>query len=420
MNWSRPCLLVLLLLAPAALQAALPAFNLNFEVLPHVASLVSTSDGGLAVLGFGWGAGSPEKVGVSVVRLDAQGRKRWQRDLDVRTYDPEDRGPGLQTAGNLLQTPDGGFVFTAQGTHMWVITRLSASGVVTWQRKLPFKGFVQAGSVHLNADGSLLAAFPADAENRGFSVGKPDLWVLHLNAAGQTLSQRSLPGAGFKDLLAVGNNNHFRGLPSAFLVPQGRDILLVYQLFGFGFRVTTLAQDGTPKGSRDVLKLKERADLLLLGAGPTRDGGLAIQCTSSRNALGTGYSHAVFARLDASGQEIWSRGYMGRYLHLYPGGMAETPSGGYALIFGDGFGHFTFRLADSEGVVRMERTFDETEKHPCDISQLLARSDGSCVIGGAWTPMYGSDRAKRMWVFTLDAEGRNPALKELAPAKGRR
>jgi hypothetical protein len=133
------------------------------------------------------------------------------------------------------------------------------------------------------------------------------------------------------------------------------------------------------------------------------DDGLVV--AGNTMSFGTPRYDAWIARLDRSGETIWTRRLGGPEAdHVYA--LAATADGG-VLTVGDtrsaGAGESDVWLArlDSEGEVLWQRLMGDI--HNDRARTALALADGGFVIGG-FAGMGGSNRDA--WVARLDAEGR--------------
>ncbi|ANJ67917.1 hypothetical protein A9404_11480 [Halothiobacillus diazotrophicus] len=140
-------------------------------------AMVQTADGGFAVAGetHSKGAGSSD---VWVIRLNAQGRALWDRTLGGRKED---------WATTIVRTADGGFAVAgstqskgAGKGDAWVI-RLDAQGKLRWDRTFGGRKVDWASAVVQNVDGGFTVAGYTSSKGAGFG----DAWIFRLNKNGE-------------------------------------------------------------------------------------------------------------------------------------------------------------------------------------------------------------------------------------------
>jgi hypothetical protein len=142
-----------------------------------------------------------------VVKLDSNGKKIW-----AKTY-----GSGsLDWAYAIQQTTDGGYIMAGYasgnggdvtGNHSsnddyWIV-KLDNNGNIVWQKCFGGTDMDDAHSVQQTSDGGYIVVGTAYSNNgdvhgqhyTGF-ISSPDVWVIKLNATGDTLWTKALGGSG--------------------------------------------------------------------------------------------------------------------------------------------------------------------------------------------------------------------------------
>lgn len=157
-------------------------------------AVVRTVDGGYAVAGytFSFGAGGADAW---LVRTDSCGDTIWTRAYGGAQFD---------CGCSLAAAADSGFViagrtrsFGAGGFDAWVV-RTDANGDTVWTRTYGGAGWDEARSVQPIADGYIVAG-----TTRSFGSGNEDVWLLKLNARGETTWARTYGGAGWEGASSV-------------------------------------------------------------------------------------------------------------------------------------------------------------------------------------------------------------------------
>jgi uncharacterized delta-60 repeat protein len=113
-----------------------------------------------------------------VIKLNAQGRKVWDRTFN--RGEPGDSAYALQT------TPDGGYIVAgyteskgAGKSDVWLI-KLDAQGRKVWDRTFGGSGNDRATAIQTTSDGGYIVA----GYTKSKGAGKSDAWVIKLNSEG--------------------------------------------------------------------------------------------------------------------------------------------------------------------------------------------------------------------------------------------
>ncbi len=166
-------------------EAALWAVALGGEHGDGANAIVSTDDGGLLVAGytFSFGAGMAD---IYVVKTDATGNEQWSRVYG---------GPGWEYAHDVASTDDGGYIvtgYTSEGAKDVLVVKLDADGEVVWSQTYGGDGVDVGMSVAQVADGGYLVT----GYTTSFGAGQDDVYVLRLDAEGNTVWTQTLGGDG--------------------------------------------------------------------------------------------------------------------------------------------------------------------------------------------------------------------------------
>jgi hypothetical protein len=147
---------------------------------------IPTGDGGFVAVGYTYSFGAGD-VDVFVVKTDASGDTLW-----MRAYG----GPGPDYGYGVCETEDGAYVvagytmsFGAGGEDVYLL-KLDAGGDTLWARTYGGPGLDEARSICRTSDGFVLVA----GQTESFGAGLADVYLLKLDASGDTLWARVFGG----------------------------------------------------------------------------------------------------------------------------------------------------------------------------------------------------------------------------------
>lgn len=312
-------------------------------------TIISTSDGGYALLGFSNSSDgditdkSTDVNDYWLLKLDAEGNTQWSK-----TYggSKDDRGQ------SIAQTFDGGYVVTGyamsddgdgsnnEGFHDNWILKLDASGTILWEKSYGFSGHDHSYDILQTQDGGF------------FFVGFLDITLAR--ADGYTEKGNSLTRHGVGEFWGTkidGNGaiewrKYYGGTNNdrAHAVVQSNDGGFVMA----GFSESTDYDISNSKGSYDfwVLKIDTQGDLLwersFGGTGieisqdiaKTDDGGYVITGNTFSNdtnvSKNNGESDIWLIKIDDNGNLVWEKTYGG--IHFDAGeGVSLSSDGGFII-----------------------------------------------------------------------------------------
>ncbi len=204
-------LLVSASLSYAMVSVAQPAIdwqrNFGGSLPDHGFSIAPTDDGGYILLGetrssdgMVEGFHGGVTADLWVIKLDGDGALQWQRCLG---------GSGPETAGEIAQTQDGGFILVGStasldgdisenlgGTDIWLV-HLSAMGDVLWDWSYGGSAVDVGEQVAVRADGSYLimgSTFSQDGDASD-NHGAADFWLGHVSEGGDLVQSRCYGGS---------------------------------------------------------------------------------------------------------------------------------------------------------------------------------------------------------------------------------
>lgn len=165
-----------------------------------------TTDGGYIITGYtsssdGDVTGFQGNEDVWVVKLSSTGTMEWQKSLG---------GTGYDESFSIKQTVEGGFILAGlitstdgdiTGNHgsgdAWIV-KLSATGVIEWQKACGGTGYDYATAINLTSDGGYIFAGNSNSGDGDVSGphGGYDFWFVKTNNTGTIEWQKMLGGSG--------------------------------------------------------------------------------------------------------------------------------------------------------------------------------------------------------------------------------
>jgi hypothetical protein len=275
-------------------------------------SVCETTDGCFAAAGYTYSLG-PNDVNIYVVKVDTGGDTLWTRALG---------GAGRDYGYGVCQGPGGGCYVAGYTTSSGLgkedvyVASIDTDGDVVWERTYGGAGSDEGRTIFRTSDGYLVVAGRADS----FGAGQSDVYVLKLDAEGDTVWTRVFGGAGYDWGESAcetadggycisgtsGSNGVSRDIYLVKVDPAGS---LVWQRF-YGDFSTWVSQDwGGP----------------VLAAA---DGGVAVG--GNRIILSVDPDDLYFLRTDSAGTQTSIKRYASDFLE-YGCSMCETPDAGYLI-----------------------------------------------------------------------------------------
>ena len=279
-----------------------------------------TNDGGYILLGStrsnnGQVTGYHGENDIWVVKLNAAGTLQWQRALG---------GTLNESPGDIQFANDGGYFISGGtlssngdvsgfrgGSDGWLV-KLSASGVMEWQRPYGGTGDESFRESIVLPDGGLILVGQSSSTDGDVTMnqGSADFWVVHTDASGEILWQKSYGGTG---------------------LDQGRSICLAPD--GFIVQGVTSSNNGDVSGMHGVediwvIRINGQGDLQwqrCLGGSAQEwssnviqavDGGFIVAgATESNNGdvsgSNGGWGDGWLVKLDDDGAIVWQRTFGG-------------------------------------------------------------------------------------------------------------
>ena len=298
--------------------------------------------------------------------------------LFQRTYG----GSGDDEGNSVQQTSDGGYVIAGwtsslgAGNHDMYVIKTDPNGDTVWTRTIGGAAADEASCVRQTSDGGYVAV----GQTQSFGAGSADVWLVRLNALGETLWTRTYGGSSAD----VG-----------YSVVQTTDAGFV--VAGYSYTSAQNVNDALlikTDRSGNVQWSKTYGDTMYEWASSVRqtpDGGYVF--TGYKGSRVTSTRQVYVVKTNAAGDTQWTRAY---------GGAAEdrgycvelTGDGGYVVAgmtrsYGAGSSDFYLLRLNSAGDTLWTRTFGASGD---DEGYSVTRtSDNGFLVAGTTTPPDSSD-----------------------------
>ena len=277
---------------------------------------------------------------------------------------------------SVVQTSDGGYIVagtrsnpTSYRPDVYLI-RTNATGDTLWSRTYGGSGGDDAWTVLVTADGG----YAVVAQTTSFGAGKTDIWLLKLNAQGDTLWTRSFGGPE-DDWTGAWQSSLQQTTDGGYvIVGQTRSL-------------------GDLQGDVYLVKTDANGNALWTRTygGPDEQAGYAVRQTSDGGYIVTGIvcsgsdsSDLYLVKTSSAGDTVWTRTYGGSG---YEAGsdVLQMPDGGYAVLgstssSGAGLDDLYLLRTDADGRQVWSQTYGGSDE---DYGRaVLLTSDGGCLLVG--------------------------------------
>jgi hypothetical protein len=353
-------------------------------------SMVQTSDGGFAIVGFtfSFGAGLSD---VYLVKTDASGNIQWNK-----TYG----GPGSDFGYSLIGTSDGGYAIAASTDtyadgydDFWLI-KTDASGNVQWSKTY--------GSPDDDVPSSLVATSDGGYAIAGITWSSPavapvDMYLVKTDANGNMQWSKTYGGALWEECSSVVETSDggyaMTGSTTSFGPGDRSDVYLV-KTDSSGNMQWNKTYGG------DSITTNDSGSSVI----QTSDAGYVIAGTTWSSS--TGSNDVYLIRTDVNGALQWSRTYGGTSDERGRS-MVQASDGGYAIAgytysFGAGAPDVYLVKTDSLGNAQWSKAYGGS--NPDFGYSLVRTSDGGFAIAG-YTDYPGPSGYDYVFLVKTDVEG---------------
>lgn len=383
-NSLKNAVLLLLLCFCVAMRAQAPAIAwkkcFGGVAIDKANSVCQTSDGGYIVAGFtnsngGDISGAIGMDDVWIVKLSAAGVIQWQKCYGGTNVD---QGYWIQ------QTSDGGYIVAGYtkstngdvtGAHgnwdVWVI-KLSNTGTLLWQKTYGGSSLDAATSIMETSDGGFVIGGytqSIDGDVTGHhSPGKYDAWVVKISSTGVLQWQRALGGENYDNAGTVKQTADGGYIVTAYTTSGGGD--LSGSIGNGDYWVVKLDNAGILQWQKVFGGTDWDApnDVIQLADGNYLVAGFA-QSVDGDITNNHGQKDAWLVKLDNSGNKLWSKCFGGTCTESATG-ISQTTDGNYIMV---GF----------------------TNSNDGDVSGL--HGTPCAIVGGTFAPDY--------WAVKIDQNG---------------
>jgi hypothetical protein len=257
-----------------------------------------------------------------------------------------------------------------------------------WSRTFGGSNEEECNSVQQTTDGGyILVGFTSS-----YGAGLTDVWLVKVNANGDTLWTRTFGGSdydGGNSVQQTSDGGYILGGSNSSYAPGGGDFWLL-KVNANGDTLWTRTYGGSaPDECYSVQQ--------------TTDGGYVLAGRTC--SYGAGADDFWLVRTDANGDTLWTRTFGGSSSD-YCRSVQQTSDGGYILggwtqSYGAGSRDFWLVKTDSNGDSLWSRTFGGSSQDECNSVQQT--TDGGYVLGGR-TDSYGAG-GRDFWLVKTDSNG---------------
>jgi len=267
-----------------------------------------TSDGGYIIVGRTYSFDSV-KSDIWLVKTDSQGNKVWDKLF---------RGNGYETASEVWQTSDDGYViigytdsFGSGNRDMWLIKTDSAGNII-WDKTYGGIKDDQGHSVKITSDGGFILA---GGKYTSQTTNKFDIWLVKTDNAGEIIWDKTFGGSEHETAWCVQQTTD-----GGYIICGEKDVggLNEYDIW--------------------LLKTDSNGELLWnkIFGGFNIDEGWSVQQTADGGYVIAGDTFAgprvdgLLIKTDSSGEEEWRKTY-GNYYTDIAVHVQQTTDGGFIL-----------------------------------------------------------------------------------------
>jgi len=315
----------------------------------------------------------------------ANSRNVWQKVF---------AGTWLGEARSVRETKDKGYICTGytvseRRTDFDIkVVKLDASGNLVWEKTFGGEFHERSYSVQQTSDGGYVVA----GYTMSFGAGGRDVYVLKLDANGNTLWERTFGGSGddvAHSIQQTSDGGYIVGGYTESFGTSGKNIY-VLKLDADGKRVWERTFKGT--GDDMAHSVQQTSDGGYILAGRTR-------------SLDTGHKEACVIKLDAKGDLVWQSTFSGTGDSI-AFCVQETTDGGYIVAgvadsVGVGSSISVLKL-NASGQLQWQKTYGgNTDNEAYSVQQTR---DGGYIVAG-YSGSLGFGAEVSAYVLKLNADG---------------
>lgn len=351
--------------------------------LDYAYTVITTSDGGFALLGYtySYGAGGSD---MWFVKTDKDGVVEWEKTFG---------GLGLDYGFSLTPTSDGGYILTggtesygAGSSDFWII-KTDRHGIQQWNQTYGGSAGDYSFAIHrTSGEGYIIGG-----RTESFGAGGSDMWLVKINNIGEIEWNRTYGGVNSDsgDDLIVTSNDGYAIVGGTESYGAGSADMWFVKTNEFG----EVEWNKTYGGVNE-----DRAMAVI----NTFDNGYVI--TGMTKSYGAGNRDIWMIKIDNSGQIEWNQ-TIGGSLSDFADSIITTFDGGYALAgrtesFGEGNEDMWLIKTTNLGQVEWNLTFGGTDGDAA--YSLLESSENEYVIVGRSASQGTGDSNLRIIKVNMD------------------
>ena len=326
-------------------------------------SVIQTADGGFVFTGYTEPYG-PGTWDVWLVKTDAKGTPLWSQIYI---------GSHADVANSIIQTEDGGFALAGttwslgKGYNDGWLLKTNQNGTEAWNQTYGGSSWDGVHSVIQTADdGFALAAW-----TNSFGVGGIDAWLVKTDSSGAAQWDRTYGGTADDEAWTV--------IPMA---DGGYSLIGLTYSFGAGNADFWLVRTDAVGGSQ-WSRTYGGVNFDMAWAGiQTVEGGFAL--AGGTNSSGAGGNDAWLVKTDPNGVPQWNRTYGGLEDDVFYS-IIQTDDGGFALSgftnsSGAGYNDFWLVKTDAEGNEQWTQAYGGIEDE--ESKAVIQTADGGFLLAG--------------------------------------
>ena len=359
------------------------------SLLDYSYSVISTSDGGFALVGYSYSYGEGQSE-MWLVKTDAFGKEEWNQ---VIGGPDEDFGFSIIAAANNGYIIVGGTQSYGEGDYDLWLVKTENTGQVEWQRTIGGFRADYGFSIRESSDGGYILAGRTDS----FGAGGTDAWLVKTDVTGQV--EWNATFGGMEEDVAITVITTVEG----YLVVGGTRS---YGAGGMDMWLIKADEDGQVEWNQTIGGTQ---DDLANAAVASSDGGFVI--TGFTESYGMGDRDVWLIGINGTGYPEWNHTFGGVNLD-YADSIICSAEGGYILAgrtesFGGGKSDMWLIKTTITGQSEWNQTFGGAEEEAA--YSVITTSDGGYVVVGR-TASYGKGSADTWLVkITSHPETHSPS-----------
>jgi hypothetical protein len=341
-----------------------------------------TADGGFIV-----GGGYNGAYDMYALKLGATGGKLWDQPYSNRTPDANNTELWRHEARGARQTADGGYILLGAGHNLgdgntdeaFLLLKTDASGEIEWSKAHAPDNPYSPGDPAINVHP---AALQVTTDGGYVAFGSCYVGVYNLACILKT------DGDGEVEFCKVINDNdreYEQIIEGGQQTADGGYVLVGRSEngapHGYMALIIKLDADGNWQWSKTFQYTAKDYGAEAYAIRQLADGGYVIGGMLI-NSISKPLTHGFWmARLDASGNELWSHDYAEQDIIGYCNALTETPDGEILAVGSSHLGEMTLAKFNAAGAFLWD--FNDEGLPEAEGNDLVLTDDGGCVVVGS-------------------------------------